>query len=313
MKGFTDLLNSLGEEIDKIPPRIVPQQARNNHQSKATGVRVYPLVSFAPFKWFLADSQAGTSARWGDPCDAVPRAIRNQKKMKWAPGTVTAVVRKENDVNCIFMLTVGHAFWDMDLNKSSSQQVDANEGRVSNTLNFWWGEFNMDLVQDIGPHSESYGQYYRMGDKLGSKVDCGLARVNSGVVWSNYYAERIPGYLAHTNDPHELARGIFINLVALDDRWPPPDGSYRVREVTITSKEFIFCDHFFSQFENWEGKSGSEIERAMIRPRPLGNDAGANGTSCKNSLLPFFNFCTISDSPVLTLSPQCGQAHREVL
>jgi hypothetical protein len=91
-----------------------------------------------------------------------------------------------------------------------------------------------------------------MGDKLGSKVDCGLARIHNGVAWSNQcllFSEKAdhkgvtstsewvaPDTITFKirTEVRELARARFMTLVALDGRWSPslkqpPEGKYHCR------------------------------------------------------------------------------------
>lgn len=214
--SIDDLFLDLGELVaqaelsrqDEAPKTVetskqpkVPVTPEHTHQQDpifkpvgVQGTRVYPLAYYAPLQWFPAQTQPPIAAQWDDPTRAVPEPERKRydadhKKhvMKWQPGSVTCIVNLTNnsDPIAVYMLTVGHAFWDMDRYRNKSSNEDQEVGRPSNVLSCWWGEHDLAVVKAIGPHSESYGRYYRMGDKLGSKVDCGLARIRNGVAWSN--------------------------------------------------------------------------------------------------------------------------------
>jgi hypothetical protein len=247
-------------QIDNLPE---PAQTKMDPQVEKAKTRVYPLASIAPFKDF---STNGESEKWDDPWQAVPRRDRNGGK--WAPGSVTAVVRLEKDPDNVYILTVGHAFYDTDRNRSESKEVDIKVNREHNTVDFSWGEHNMVLVQAIGPHSKSHGQYYRMGDKLGNTLDAGLALVKADVFWSNIYKHN----------------GIIKNLRTLDVYWPPRNENgvvYCIRELTIPYTEFIECPRFECNFGTWNGEGHSILDCVLLRKRPKGgNDIEHNGTSC---------------------------------
>jgi hypothetical protein len=241
-------------------------------ETEHSNIRVHPLASIAPF---LRLSVRGEPEQWEDPWEAVPN--HNRKTDKWAPGTATAVVRLENDQQNIYILTVGHAFYDMDPNRSKSQAEDKSAGRASNTVNFSWGEYDMNLVQEIGPHSISYGQYHRMGDKLNSVLDAGLAKVHDDIHWNNIYESN-------------------IELLTLDV-WPLAHGNnnvYRIHDLTIPQNEFIVCPIFNCNFGTWNGQGRCVLHRVLLRVRQEGQNQNIeyNGTTCK--ACPPLNPCSLS-------------------
>jgi hypothetical protein len=207
----------------------------------------------------------------------VPKKPRNE------PGTITCICSLKSGGGQLFMLTAGHAWYDMDVFRTKTIMEDTIAHRIPNQTFYYWGEPGDDDIQHIGPFAKPFGMYHRMGDKVGSQYDAGLAEIEPGVVWNNMYAPQ--DYGKHQKIPHVILR-------SLDVQWPPrnADGiEFRCREVTIPFGEFIVCDAFESDFETWDGKTGCTIQKALLRKRPyavhktLGMenfDWVKNGTSC---------------------------------
>jgi hypothetical protein len=228
------------------------QQGSETHhgfnRATITNSRVYPLGAIVPLKL--------NNNKWNDPWlkrrhdRTWQHAQLVVETPRWAPGSITCIVQKAGDPNR-YILTVGHAFYDIDQGRKDKAQA--------NQLDYSWGEPDLLELARLDPYAKSEGKYYRMGDKFGSKVDCGLAKLNvrdktgARLRWSNYYVI----------DAHKRKR-----LVALDT-WPPPAQGIQLlfHWWEKRMEEFIVCSYVECTFTNYEGKHVSELERVLIRPR----------------------------------------------
>jgi hypothetical protein len=93
----------------------------------------------------------------------------------------------------LFMLTAGHAWYDMDVFRTKTIMEDSTAHSTPNQTFYYWGEPGDDDIQHIGPFAKPFGLYHRMGDKVGSQYDAGLAEIEPGVVWHNIYAPQVYG------------------------------------------------------------------------------------------------------------------------
>jgi hypothetical protein len=126
---------------------------------------------------------------------------------------IPAVVRLKADLQNLYILMAGHAYYDIDLGYSNPN--------TANSLNFEWGGFKIPCeVRTIKPHSESFGAYHRMGDKIGSKFDAALAQIKPGIGWNNIHK-----HTSLWNADDRITKKLYL----LDFKWPPvPDANYIV-------------------------------------------------------------------------------------
>jgi hypothetical protein len=267
------------------------------------GPRVFPLAKTIAYK-------EQTPNEWVNPWLTVSEVVKRPlgaKKTQWAPGSVTCIVKKAINDGGIYMLTVGHAFYDMDPCRFLSWVDDAEAHRDSNTLDYYWGEGDKSLSEYEGfkPFAKSVGQYFRMGDKLKSQVDCGLALIENDVRWSNncvLFSKKVID-IDTTGEKNEIwkegknlfklkvpvgdiRQAMLVNFVALDNQWPPTAEFYYCREQKIARTAFKFVDLWHCEFQNWQLKFDSSLKCVMLRPRPKGSDSGPEKSSCKQSSCP---------------------------
>lgn len=164
--------------------------------------------------------------------------------------TVTAVVHVVGSADN-YLLTVGHAFYDVDVNRSTVLQAGNNivgsppappiHGmiRAANQPEIRWGEGR--IPGGLGPYAISAGLYYCAGDKLNSSCDAGLAKIDAGVQFNR------------------TLRGSPIN--ALDPHWPvqlPAGQNFMLGNIPRPNLESVLA---FNPV--WGGRAAGQLRNIL--------------------------------------------------